>query len=239
MHYIKVLFRVILLFPLTYLHTFKLKKVFYSKENSEEDKYIKLTKIKSDYSLIFIKRLNLDIIVHGDLPENNRSLFILNHRSLLDIPIFESVMTSQNKKGLWIAKKSLTKIIVLGDFFKFSSNIFVDLKDKSKLKSFFKEVKQKCTNINDINIIMFPEGTRNKTDEILEFQGGVNFIAKQNKLNIVPIYIDDKLENVFKESPYFKEKRKVHIYIGEQFYNLSNIEEKYKKFVNNSKNNKN
>ena len=65
-----------------------------------------------------------------------------------------------------------------------------------------------------MNLYMFPEGERFKGEGVKEFQPGAQKIAKANNLKIVPVFINDKLEEVFKASP-FDEPYTVKVHIGE------------------------
>ena len=153
----------------------------------------------------------------------------MNHRSLLDIIVMEHIFATKHKTGVWIAKQELIDAFY-GDFFRFSGCIGVDLQNKRGLVSFFKKIKQLLTEIEDLNIYIFPEGERNKQEQLLPFQAGAAKIAKANDLKIVPIYIDDRLERVFRAAP-FSKKRKVHVYIGSTIHKPQELQERYEALV--------
>ena len=71
-------------------------------------------------------------------------------------------------------------------------------------------MKKTLSEVDDFNIYIFPEGERNKDKCVKEFQSGAEKIAKANKLDIVPVFINDTLENVFQEAP-FEERKKIEI----------------------------
>lgn len=79
---------------------------------------------------------------------------------------------------------------------------------------FFRSMKKTLLKVDDFNIYIFPEGERNKDKCVKEFQSGAGKIAKANKLDIVPVFINDTLESVFNEAP-FEEKKKIVVYIGD------------------------
>ena len=189
------------------------------------EKHRLLSKERQNYSNAILKLLNIKVNFHGKLPEKNRIVYAINHRSLLDIIVMEHLFSASEKKGVWIAKQELFDAIY-GEFFKNSGCVSVDLETKKGLVRFFKEIKLLLSKIDDLNIYIFPEGERNKTDEILPFQGGAVKIAKANNLKIVPIYIDDKLEKIFQTAP-FETPYTVNVYIGEIINNPEELEEKY------------
>ena len=75
-------------------------------------------------------------------------------------------------------------------------------------------MKKTLKKVDNLNIYIFPEGERNQKKCVQPFQSGAEKIAKANKLDIVPVFIDDTLETVFENAP-FKEKKIVKVYIGE------------------------
>jgi len=81
-----------------------------------------------------------------------------------------------------------------------------------------------------MNLYIFPEGERFSGEGMQKFQGGAQKIAKANRLDVVPVFINDKLEKVFKNAPY-KETYSVDVHVGE-LADFENLEEKYLKFFN-------
>ena len=90
-------------------------------------------------------------------------------------------------------------------------------------------MKKTLANVDDFNIYMFPEGERNKEKCVKEFQSGAEKISKANNLDIVPVFIDDTLETVFKNAP-FEETKTVRVYIGEIIKDGS-LESNYKELL--------
>jgi len=199
-----------------------------------KNKYQELSKQRQNYSNAVLKLLNIEVKVYGEIPKKNKLLYAINHRSLLDIIVMEHIFSIKNKNGTWIAKQELFDAFY-GEFFKNSGCVSVDLETKKGLVSFFKKIKNLLLKIDDINIYIFPEGERNKQDGILPFQGGAKKIAKANNLDIVPVFINDKLEKVFKNSP-FDKTYTVEVYIGEIIKDFQKLDEKYKNLVKEVKN---
>ena len=213
-----------------YIPTFK--SIYLNPFITLQSKLKQLSQKRQEYSNSVLDLLNLDVKVIGTFPEENNVIYTINHRSLLDIIVMEHVFSKNNKAGTWIAKQELFEAFY-GDFFKHSGIIGIDLENKRGLLKFFKEIKNIFSKVDDFNLYIFPEGERNKTDELLKFQSGASKIAKANKLKVIPIFIDEKLEQVFKEAP-FKEKKTIHVYVGD-FISEKNLEEEYRSFVKKSK----
>jgi len=212
---------------LKYINIFK--KTYYHPFITHKQAHKQLSLDRQNYATSVLKHLNIDVKIHGKVPKDNHKLYAINHRSLLDIIVMEYVFSKHDKSGLWIAKEELFEAFY-GKFFRYSANISVDISNKKGLISFFKKIKHALLKDNDINIYIFPEGERNKTSNLLKFQSGASKIARANRLDIVPVYINDELERVFKAAP-FKEKKIIDVHFGE-IIKHNELEDSYKKFVN-------
>ncbi|WP_297442120.1 lysophospholipid acyltransferase family protein [Sulfurimonas sp.] len=215
---IKLGYKYIRIFKETYFHPFITLKYAYQD----------LSKARQSYSNNVLEFLNIKVNIIGELPKKDKILYAINHRSLLDILVMENVFSRYEKNGTWIAKQELFDDPIYGKFFQYSGCISVDLENKRGLLSFFKTIKKTFSKVDDMNLYIFPEGERFKGDGIKSFQSGAQKIAKANKLDIVPVYINDKLEQVFKDAP-FSEQYTVNVHIGE-IISHDDLEEKYRDF---------
>ncbi|MDF1883485.1 1-acyl-sn-glycerol-3-phosphate acyltransferase [Sulfurimonas sp. SAG-AH-194-C21] len=211
---------------LKYVQIFK--KTFFHPFITLKPAYEELSKERQNYSKEVLNFLNIDVIVHGSLPDENRILYAINHRSLLDIMVMESIFAKKNQNGAWIAKQELFESAIYGKFFEYSGCISVDLDNKRGLLSFFKNIKKTFKKVDNMNLYMFPEGERFKGKGITNFQSGASKIAKANKLKIIPIYITGKNEKIFENAPY-EEKTTVEVHIGKEVMSAT-LEEEYTEF---------
>jgi len=209
------------------------KQTFFHPYITKKSSTTQLSQDRQSYSNKILEYLNIEVEVIGEIPSRDRILYAINHRSLLDIIVMEHIFSNSNKNGTWIAKQELFESFIYGDFFKYSGCIGVDLESKRGLLSFFKEIKSVFSKVDNFNIYMFPEGERYKEEGIGEFQSGASKIAKSNKLEVIPVFINDSLEKVFEDAPY-KEKRKVQVHIGEVISH-KNLENEYIEFMNQAK----
>ncbi len=215
----KLGYKYIKIFEKTYFHPFI----------SLKSAYKQLSNDRQAYSNSVMEFLNIEIKLIGEIPQRDKILYVINHRSLLDIIVMERLFSQYDKNGTWIAKQELFDAFY-GNFFKYSGCISVDLENRRGLLRFFKEIKKILFKIDDFNIYIFPEGERNKKDGILEFQSGAQKIAKANNLDIVPVFISDSLETIFKSAPY-KKKRIVRVNVGD-IVDYKNLENNYIDFMN-------
>ena len=192
--------------------------------------YKELSRARGEYSNKVLDFLNIEVKQIGELPKKDKILYAINHRSLLDIIVMENIFLRYEKNGTWIAKQELFEDPIYGEFFEYSGCIAVDLENKRGLLNFFKTIKKIFSKVDDMNLYIFPEGERFKGEGIHKFQSGAQKIAKANNLEIVPVYIKGKNEEVFKNAPYNKPYT-VEVYIGE-IISHENLEEKYLDFYN-------
>ncbi|MFT7003932.1 MAG: 1-acyl-sn-glycerol-3-phosphate acyltransferase [Sulfurimonas sp.] len=222
--------KLVFMITLGYKYIKVFKKTYFHPFISIKSAYKQLSIDRQSYANRTLEFMNIEVQLIGEVPKQNKALYAINHRSLLDIIVMEHIFSKHNKSGTWIAKQELFDAFY-GDFFRYSGCISVDLENRKGLLKFFKEIKKTLSKIDDFNIYIFPEGERNKENGLLEFQSGAQKIAKANNLDVVPVFINDTLESVFRNAPY-KEKKIVQVYIGDAI-NHENLEENYKKFINN------
>lgn len=231
---LKNLGKYIFMIELGYKYINIFKKTFFHPFITLKPAYRQLSQDRQNYSNAVLEFLNIEIKVVGEVPQQDKMLYAINHRSLLDIIAMENLFSRHNKSGAWIAKQELFDSNLYGKFFEYSGCISVDLESKKGLLTFFKTIKKTLAKVDDMNIYMFPEGERFKGDGMQKFQSGAQKIAKANGLEIVPVYINAQMEEVFAAAPY-KEKKIIEIHIGEVI-NHEALEEKYLSFYNNIKN---
>ena len=194
-----------------YIHVFK--KTYFHPFISQKPAYKQLSLDRQAYSNSVLEFLNIEVKVVGEVPAQDKILYAINHRSLLDIIVMEHIFSKHHKSGVWIAKQELFDAFY-GKFFKYSGCMSVDLDHSKGLLSFFKLLKSTLSRVEELNVYIFPEGERHKNEGIKEFQSGAAKIAKANKLDVVPVYINDTLESVFKHAPY-QETKIVEVHFGE------------------------
>lgn len=116
-----------------------------------------------------------------------KAILLSNHTSNLD-PVLLVYKTTRRYRGL--AKKELFKNKFLGWFFKKLGMIPVDREntDLNAIKECIKILK------DDKPLLIFPEGTRNKTGttEFQEIKNGAAMLAIKANAPIIPVYIQKK-----------------------------------------------
>jgi len=119
---------------------------------------------------------------HFDGLEN--AVIVCNHNSMLDIPVSFPFLPRANKT---IAKKSLSKVPIFGWIYSIGT-VLVDRNDSKSRQASFDQMKYVLN--HGLDMLIYPEGTRNKTSAPLKsFYDGAFKLSIETKKPIVPVVI--------------------------------------------------
>ncbi len=137
------------------------------------------------FSIGGLKLLGIKMTVEGKEHLENMppSIVIANHQDNLDLFIHGSVIP---KRTVSVGKKSLRYLPLFGQVYWLSGNIMIDRK-KSKASINSMTETTEALKHKDTSIWVFPEGTRNKGEDLLPFKKGAFHMAKQADAPIIPI----------------------------------------------------
>lgn len=128
--------------------------------------------------------VQVTVIGEENVPRDTPVLYIGNHRSFYDILL--TYTRCQRLTG-YVAKYEMHKIPLLSNWMRYLHCLFLDRKDiKQGLKTILKAIEDVKAGIS---ICIFPEGTRNKGDELdlLPFHEGSFKVATKGHCPIIPI----------------------------------------------------
>ena len=112
------------------------------------------------------------------------AIVICNHNSLIDVPVSTPFLPRANKT---IAKKSFIYVPIFGWVYQFGS-VIVDRKDNQSRRASFEEMKRVLG--KGLDMLIYPEGTRNKTSAPLKsFYDGAFKLAIDTQKPIVPVVL--------------------------------------------------
>ena len=136
---------------------------------------------------LVIRLSGVKVIALGEenVPKDTAVLYVANHRSYYDIIL--TYVRVPRPTG-YIAKKEMEKIPLLSIWMKHLHCLFLDRDNiKEGMKTILTAVEKAKSGIS---ICIFPEGTRNKTeDTLLPFREGSFKIAEKAGIPIVPMTI--------------------------------------------------
>lgn len=125
-------------------------------------------------------RLELDL---GGLDPHKAYLFMVNHQSMLDIPIVLAALKPY--KFGYVAKESLYDIPLFGHALLRSGHIAIDRSNPRKAMKSIEQAQRRAA--DGWSIVIFPEGTRNP--ELGEFKIGGMVVALKTGIPVVPVVI--------------------------------------------------
>ena len=112
------------------------------------------------------------------------AVIVCNHNSLIDIPVSTPFLPRPNRT---IAKKSFVYVPLFGWIYKFAT-VIVDRKDNSSRRQSYENMKRVLN--QGVDMLIYPEGTRNKTSAPLKsFYDGAFILAMETQKPIVPVVI--------------------------------------------------
>jgi 1-acyl-sn-glycerol-3-phosphate acyltransferase len=121
--------------------------------------------------------------VYGDLPSTwpSKTVVVSNHSSNAD-PFLISYLPWEMK---WLAKAELFKVPVFGPLLRLAGDIPISRKEKDSIEV----AMERCAEYlrNNVPVMIFPEGTRSKTIDMLPFKDGAFRLAIQEQADILPL----------------------------------------------------
>jgi len=140
-----------------------------------------------DWSRYALKTFNAGLTVlgreHLPPPEGPPRIFMSNHQSQLDIPSL--VFSIQETVG-FVAKKELGRFPLLSFWMRQVGCVFIDRSDKSGAR---KSLENAAAKIGRNPMVIFPEGTRSKTGQLLPLKLGGLRMAVLAGARIIPVHI--------------------------------------------------
>lgn len=153
---------------------------------------------KSILSVIFKIMFRIEVIGVENVPAEGKIIICSNHVSMLD-PI--TVAISVPRRIYFMAKKELFENKFLGSLLRTLGAFPVDREgaDLAAIRNSLKILKHEDA------LGLFPEGTRNREENIDNAKSGIAMISIKGKAPIIPIYVDTQ----------YKLFRKTKVIIGE------------------------
>jgi 1-acyl-sn-glycerol-3-phosphate acyltransferase len=120
----------------------------------------------------------------GELKKGSPCIYVSNHTSFLDLPGLSLAIPGQFRP---LAKKELLKIPVFG----WVVGVVTIIVDRSDAESRISSLKNMIRTLQmGIPALIFPEGTQNRTDKLLQpFKDGAFRMAMETKVPVVPVVI--------------------------------------------------
>jgi 1-acyl-sn-glycerol-3-phosphate acyltransferase len=118
------------------------------------------------------------------LPRDQPLVYASNHTSMFDIWALAATLPGSTR---FVAKQELSRIPILGLAMKRAGHVFIDRFNRARAFQAYDQAAQ--TIKSGISAIVFPEGTRSPTGELLPFKNAPFGLAISAQVPIVPVYV--------------------------------------------------
>lgn len=163
----------------------KLKSIIKHKGKKETDDYLANTVRTWSNFVLKIAGLSLTVTGRENIPKEP-CVFVGNHQSNLDIP---AILANMDRLTGAIAKKDMEKIPIVNYWMRQIHCVFLD---RENPREALKAITEGVENLkNGYSMIIFPEGTRSRSNVMGEFKKGSMRLAIKAGVPIVPITIYD------------------------------------------------
>lgn len=162
----------------------KLNRLTESGKSTEHD--LLTNKTVKKWAISLVKLAGVTVVITGKekIPAEGSVLFVSNHQGNFDIPILLGYI---DKPKAFIAKIELLKLPLIPNWMNHLKCIFMDRLD---LRQSLKAIDQAASNLKaGYSMVIFPEGTRSKSETLGEFKPGSLKLALKAAVPIVPITI--------------------------------------------------
>ena len=139
--------------------------------------------------MLWIAGTKVIVIGEENVPKDQPVLYIPNHRSYFDILLLYSRVPGLTG---FVSKDSMQKFYLLRDWMKKLHCLFLN---RENPREGLKTILQGIENIkNGISMCIFPEGTRNKVDEMMQFKEGSLKMAEKTGCLVIPVALNNTAE---------------------------------------------
>lgn len=139
------------------------------------------------------------VIGEENVPKDQPVLYIPNHKSYFDILLIYSRVPGLTG---FVSKDSMNKFYLLRDWMKKLYCLFLN---RDNPREGLKTILQGIEHVkNGISICIFPEGTRNKGEEMMAFKEGSLKIAEKTGCLIIPVALTNTAEIFENHAPWIR-----------------------------------
>lgn len=198
----------------------------YHKINPEKADYQQLRMVQAAFRLMLkMTGARIQVIGEENVPKDRAVLYVGNHKSYFDILLTYSRVPRLTG---YVAKKEMESFPILSIWMKRLHCLFLDRKDiKQGLKTILTGIDLIK---NGISVCIFPEGTRNKSnDRLLPFKEGSLKMAEKTSCPIIPFAITNS-SKLFEDHMPFVRPCDIIIEYGKPIY-PAELPKEEKKFL--------
>ncbi len=146
--------------------------------------------LRRKFSRAILKILNITVHLKGEIPELDGTLYVSNHKSMIDPIIFLAYESASP-----VAKAPIAKYPLLGKAAEDTGIIFVN-RSSDKSRSDTRRAIEDSLEGGE-NVLIYPEGTISKEEKLLPFKKGSFEVAAAHGYPVCPVQL------VYPDSSYY------------------------------------
>ncbi len=153
--------------------------------------------------------MGVKVTLEGEKLPEEPFVLVSNHRS--DFDPMSTLTKLGGRKPIFISKESNFKIPLVGPYIRGAGYYAIDRENGMRALRTLKKVTEKMKAEN-LDVGIYPEGTRSKTGELLEFKTGAFYVARKADAPVV-VMTTEGTENIAKN--FLKRRTKVRLNVVE------------------------
>lgn len=190
----------------------KVRKLDKENKITEKDKIVDAEAKKWARSLVKITGSTIKVTGEEYIPVKGSVLFVCNHQGNFDIPILLGYI---NKPKAFISKIEVKRFPIIGQWMEVMKCVFMNRKN---LKQSLRAINQGTKYLKEgYSLVIFPEGTRSKSDKINEFKPGSLKLATKSGVPIVPVTIKGSYK-IMEQNGFLIKPAEVEVVISPAIY---------------------
>lgn len=153
---------------------------YFKEDPAKTYRFIKYSRV---WMSIYLFLIGCPLTVRGkeNFKKGENYIVLCNHNALIDVPVSSPSIPGGNKT---IAKIEMAKVPVFGYIYK-TGSVLVDRNSDASRKESYNKMKKVLD--MGLHMCIYPEGTRNKTDQPLKsFHNGAFRLALETRKSIIP-----------------------------------------------------
>lgn len=145
-----------------------------------------------DWSRDILRAAGTPVIAEGleQIPRDRPVIYVSNHSSMFDIWALSATLPGSVR---FVAKQELFRIPLLGGAMRAAGHIPIDRAARKKAFEAYDEAARMIRN-GISSPVVFPEGTRSRTGELLPFKNAPFGLAIAAQVPVVPVYVHHTFE---------------------------------------------